>query len=38
MISYEVSLGLIIIGVIISTGSMNFRRYRAGTVGGIWAC
>ena len=30
MISYEVSLGLIIIGVIISTGSMNF--------GGIVAC
>ena len=25
MISYEVSLGLIIIGVILSTGSMNFR-------------
>ena len=24
MISYEVSIGLIIIGVIISTGSMNF--------------
>jgi NADH-quinone oxidoreductase subunit H len=28
MISYEVSIGLIIIGVIISTGSMNFRRHR----------
>jgi NADH-quinone oxidoreductase subunit H len=35
MISYEVSLGLIIIGIIISTGSMNLtaivRRRKATT-------
>ena len=30
MISYEVSLGLIIIGVIISTGSHELRRHRRG--------
>ncbi len=30
MISYEVSLGLIIIGIIISTGSMNFVGHRRG--------
>ena len=29
MISYEVSIGLIIIGVILTTGSLNFRRDRA---------
>ncbi len=42
MISYEVSLGLIIIGIIISTGSMNFgdidcrgagRRFRVSSLG-----
>jgi NADH-quinone oxidoreductase subunit H len=42
MISYEVSLGLIIIGVIISTGSMNFgdivraQDTRAGLFGWYW--
>ncbi len=34
MISYEVSLGLIIIGVIISTGSMNFGAIVAAQEGG----
>ena len=42
MISYEVSLGLIVIGVIISTGSMNFGRIVAaqdtgwGLLGWYW--
>jgi len=35
MISYEVSLGLIIIGVIISTGSMNFGAIVAAQDGGL---
>jgi NADH-quinone oxidoreductase subunit H len=30
MISYEVSLGLIIIGIIIATGSMNLSGHRGG--------
>ena len=35
MISYEVSMGLIIIGVIISTGSMNFGEIVAAQNGGL---
>ena len=35
MISYEVSLGLIIIGVIISTGSMNFSAIVAAQDGNL---
>jgi NADH-quinone oxidoreductase subunit H len=35
MISYEVSLGLIIIGIIISTGWMNFSRHRGGAGRGL---
>ncbi|MFT5649499.1 MAG: NADH-quinone oxidoreductase subunit H [Yoonia sp.] len=37
MISYEVSIGLIIIGVIISTGSMNFGDIVGAQEGGIFS-
>ena len=37
MISYEVSIGLIIVGVIISTGSMNFGSIVAAQEGGVFA-
>ena len=36
MISYEVSIGLIIIGVILSTGSDEFRRHRGRPRRGLW--